>query len=46
MLSTKCVRAGFAHRCAAQGLAIAFAVSAAGCSADVTRFDFPVFGLT
>src|SRR5262249_59368681 len=27
-------------------LAIALAVLLGGCSADVTRFDFPVFGLT
>ena len=29
-----------------QLLVIAFAVSVGGCSADVTRFDFPAFGLT
>ena len=30
----------------AQGVVIAFAVLVGGCSADVTRFDFPFFGLT
>ena len=46
MSSNKCVRTAFAHRRAAQGLMIAMTVSAGGCSADVTRFDFPAFALT
>ena len=28
------------------GVVIAFAVVVGGCSTDVTRFDFPFFGLT
>jgi len=35
-----------APRSRASGLVIALAMSGAGCSADVTRFDFPAFGLT
>ena len=46
MLSNTCMRTAFAHRRAAQGLVIAMTVSAGGCSADVTRFDFPAFALT
>ena len=46
MLSNMCMRTAFAHRRAAQGLVIAMTVSAGGCSADVTRFDFPAFALT
>jgi murein DD-endopeptidase MepM/ murein hydrolase activator NlpD len=45
-MSNKCVRTAFARRRAAQGLVIAMTVSAGGCSADVTRFDFPAFALT
>src|SRR5262245_1078986 len=30
----------------AHGVALALAVAVGGCSADVTRFDFPFFGLT
>jgi murein DD-endopeptidase MepM/ murein hydrolase activator NlpD len=39
------MRNAFAHRRAARGLLIAATVSAGGCSADVTRFDFPAFAL-
>jgi murein DD-endopeptidase MepM/ murein hydrolase activator NlpD len=46
MLSDKRNRAARACRPVALGLASAMALSAAGCSADVTRFDFPSFGLT
>jgi murein DD-endopeptidase MepM/ murein hydrolase activator NlpD len=46
MLSNTCMRTAFAHRRAARGLIIAMTVSAGGCSADVTRFDFPAFALT
>jgi hypothetical protein len=45
MSSNKFMRSTFAHRRAARGLVIAAAVSAGGCSADVTRFDFPAFAL-
>ena len=34
------------HGDVARGLAVVFAVAAGGCSADVTRFDFPFFNLT
>jgi murein DD-endopeptidase MepM/ murein hydrolase activator NlpD len=46
MLSNKCVQTVLARRYAARGLVIAMTVSAGGCSADVTRFDFPAFALT
>lgn len=47
MLSCKRNRATGAFRCLlAPGTAGALALLAAGCSADVTRFDFPAFGLT
>ena len=46
MLSSKRNRAAFADAPVAQGMAVAFAVLVGGCSADVTRFDFPFFGLT
>jgi len=46
MLSTTCVRADLAQRYAAHGLVIVLVVLTGGCSADVTRFDFPAFGLT
>ena len=46
MLSSKRICAAFADVRVAQGVVIAFAVLVGGCSADVTRFDFPVFGLT
>jgi murein DD-endopeptidase MepM/ murein hydrolase activator NlpD len=39
------MRTALAHRRAARGLLIAATVSAGGCSADVTRFDFPAFAL-
>jgi len=46
MLSNKCVQTVLARRHLARGLVIAVTVSAGGCSADVTRFDFPAFALT
>ena len=46
MLSNTRVCATFADAHVAQSVVIAFAVLLGGCSADVTRFDFPVFGLT
>jgi murein DD-endopeptidase MepM/ murein hydrolase activator NlpD len=46
MLSNSPLCAASADARVAQGMAIAFAVLLGGCSADVTRFDFPVFGLT
>jgi murein DD-endopeptidase MepM/ murein hydrolase activator NlpD len=51
MFSNKRTHAAFASDPVAPGLAmgllaIALAVLLGGCSADVTRFDFPVFGLT
>jgi murein DD-endopeptidase MepM/ murein hydrolase activator NlpD len=46
MSSSSRVCATFADARVAQSVAIAFAVLFGGCSADVTRFDFPVFGLT
>ncbi len=45
MLSVKRIRSTQFLRHAARGLVLAFAVAAAGCSANVTRFDFPAFGL-
>ena len=36
----------FAHSPRGTRLDYCLAVSAGGCSADVTRFDFPAFGLT
>src|SRR6476660_1028703 len=46
MFSNKRARAALARDAVALALAIALAVLIGGCSADVTRFDFPVFGLT
>jgi hypothetical protein len=50
MFSNKRAYAALARDAVGPGLAIALAnalvVLAGGCSADVTRFDFPVFGLT
>ena len=46
MLSNTRVCATFADVHVARRMVIAFAVVFGGCSADVTRFDFPVFGLT
>jgi murein DD-endopeptidase MepM/ murein hydrolase activator NlpD len=46
MFSNKRARAALARDAVALALAIALAVLVGGCSADVTRFDFPVFGLT
>jgi murein DD-endopeptidase MepM/ murein hydrolase activator NlpD len=45
MQSVKRNRSAHAHRHVARGLVLAVAVSAGGCSADVTRFDFPAFNL-
>ena len=46
MLSNTRVCATFADARVAQSVVIAFAVVLGGCSADVTRFDYPFFGLT
>ena len=46
MLSNARICAAFADARVAQWLVVAFAVLVGGCSADVTRFDFPFFGLT
>jgi len=46
MSSSKRIRAAFADARAARGMIVACAALLAGCSADVTRFDFPAFGLT
>jgi murein DD-endopeptidase MepM/ murein hydrolase activator NlpD len=46
MFSNKRAHAALARDAVALVLAIALAVWVGGCSADVTRFDFPVFGLT
>jgi murein DD-endopeptidase MepM/ murein hydrolase activator NlpD len=46
MFSNKRAHAALARDAVALALAIALAVLVGGCSADVTRFDFPVFGLT
>ena len=46
MLSNKRTCAALADVRVAQGVVIALAVLVGGCSADVTRFDFPFFGLT
>jgi murein DD-endopeptidase MepM/ murein hydrolase activator NlpD len=46
MLSNSRVCATFADAHVAQRLVIAIAVVFGGCSADVTRFDYPIFGLT
>lgn len=47
MLSFTRFRATCAHRRdLAHGVLLAITLAAGGCSADVTRFDFPAFGLT
>jgi murein DD-endopeptidase MepM/ murein hydrolase activator NlpD len=46
MLSNACLQTIPARGYLARGLVIALTVSAGGCSADVTRFDFPAFALT
>ena len=46
MLSNARICAAFADARVAQWLVVAFTVLVGGCSADVTRFDFPFFGLT
>src|SRR5882672_3770318 len=46
MLSNKRACAALGRSSIAPGVVIAFAVLVGGCSADVTRFDFPFFGLT
>jgi len=46
MFSNKRAYAALARDVVATGWAVALAVLIGGCSADVTRFDFPVFGLT
>ena len=46
MLSNSRVSATFADTRVAQSVVVLLAVVLGGCSADVTRFDFPVFGLT
>src|SRR5882672_12591768 len=46
MLSNKRACAALGRSSIAPGVVIAFAVTVGGCSADVTRFDFPFFGLT
>jgi murein DD-endopeptidase MepM/ murein hydrolase activator NlpD len=45
MQSVKSNRSALAHRRVAQGLVLAVAVTVGGCSADVTRFDFPAYNL-
>ena len=46
MLSSKRICTASADVRVAHGMVIALTVLVAGCSADVTRFDFPSFGLT
>ena len=46
MLSSKRICNTFAGAPVAHGMVFALAVLVGGCSADVTRFDFPFFGLT
>ena len=46
MSSSKRICNTFADARVAHGIVLALAVTAGGCSADVTRFDFPFFGLT
>ena len=46
MSSNKCAYAAHGRSSIVPGVVIAFAVVVGGCSADVTRFDFPFFGLT
>ena len=46
MLSSKRICNIFADVRVAHGMVIALTVVVGGCSADVTRFDFPFFGLT
>jgi murein DD-endopeptidase MepM/ murein hydrolase activator NlpD len=46
MLSSKRICTTFPDTHVAHGVAVALALAVGGCSADVTRFDFPSFGLT
>jgi murein DD-endopeptidase MepM/ murein hydrolase activator NlpD len=46
MLSSKRICNAFADARVAHGMVIALTVVVGGCSTDVTRFDFPFFGLT
>jgi murein DD-endopeptidase MepM/ murein hydrolase activator NlpD len=46
MSSNQRIGAALARSGVAPGSALAFAILVGGCSADVTRFDFPMFGLT
>src|SRR5262249_57122418 len=46
MFSSKRAYPALARANMAPGVAIGVAVLIGGCSADVTRFDFPFFGLT
>src|SRR5262245_10497092 len=46
MSSSKRICTTLAEPRVAHGVAMALAVAVGGCSADVTRFDFPFFGLT
>ncbi len=46
MLSCKRICTASADAHVAHGMVIALTVLVGGCSADVTRFDFPAFGLT
>jgi murein DD-endopeptidase MepM/ murein hydrolase activator NlpD len=46
MSSSKRICNTFADAHVAHGVVFALAVTVGGCSADVTRFDFPFFGLT
>ena len=45
-MSNERIGAALARSSLALGSALAFAILVGGCSADVTRFDFPMFGLT
>ena len=45
-MSSKRICTTLADSHVAHGVALALAVTVGGCSADVTRFDFPAFGLT
>src|SRR5262245_33132980 len=45
-MSSKRICNTFARAHVARGMVFAVTVMAGGCSTDVTRFDFPLFGLT
>jgi murein DD-endopeptidase MepM/ murein hydrolase activator NlpD len=45
-MSNERIGAALARSSLTPGSALAFAILVGGCSADVTRFDFPMFGLT